>query len=86
MFITTGDNVNPFEADGYAPIDERNGRSAFDAQGTSSNTNDLRGKILRIHPENDGSYTIPEGNLFINEDDGLAEIYVMGTRNPFRIY
>ena len=85
LFITTGDNVNPFEADGYAPIDERNGRSAFDAQGTSSNTNDLRGKILRIHPENDGSYTIPEGNLFINEDDGLAEIYVMGTRNPFRM-
>ncbi|MCO7089445.1 PQQ-dependent sugar dehydrogenase, partial [Pseudomonas aeruginosa] len=29
-----------------------------------ANTNDLRGKILRIHPEADGSYTIPEGNLF----------------------
>ncbi len=85
LFITTGDNVNPFEADGYAPIDERAGRSAFDAQGTSGNTNDLRGKILRIHPENDGTYTIPDGNLFSDPEDGLPEIYVMGTRNPFRM-
>ncbi len=85
LYITTGDNVNPFEADGFAPIDERAGRSAFDAQGTSGNTNDLRGKILRIHPEDDGTYTIPEGNLFANPEDGLPEIYVMGTRNPFRM-
>lgn len=85
LFITTGDNVNPFEADGFAPIDERTGRSAYDAQGTSGNTNDLRGKILRIHPEDDGSYSIPAGNLFSSIDDGLPEIYVMGTRNPFRM-
>ncbi len=85
LFITTGDNTNPFESDGYAPIDERAGRSAFDAQATSGNTNDLRGKILRIHPEDDGSYTIPEGNLFSDSEDGKPEIYVMGTRNPFRM-
>ncbi|RNC84583.1 MAG: carbohydrate-binding protein [Balneola sp.] len=85
LFITTGDNVNPFASDGYTPIDEQSGRSAWDAQGTSANTNDLRGKILRIHPEDDGTYTIPDGNLFANAEDGLPEIYVMGTRNPFRI-
>lgn len=85
LFITTGDNTNPFQADGYAPIDERSGRSAFDAQATSANTNDLRGKILRIHPEVDGSYTIPENNLFADSTQGLPEIYVMGTRNPFRM-
>ena len=61
LYITTGDNVNPFEADGFAPIDERPGRAYFDAQGTSGNTHDLRGKILRIRPQDDGSYTIPEG-------------------------
>lgn len=85
LYITTGDNVNPFEADGFAPIDERAGRAYFDAQGTSGNTQDLRGKILRIRPEEDGSYSIPDGNLFLDDADGLPEIFVMGTRNPFRM-
>jgi cytochrome c len=53
---------------------------------SSPNTNDLRGKILRIHPKPDGSYSIPEGNLF---DPGEAhtrpEIYVMGSRNPYTL-
>ncbi|WP_020529360.1 ThuA domain-containing protein [Flexithrix dorotheae] len=85
LYISTGDNVNPFESDGFAPIDERAGRSAYDAQGTSGNTNDLRGKILRIHPEADGTYTIPQGNLFADKAQGKSEIYVMGVRNPFRM-
>ena len=29
-----------------------------------ANTADLRGGIVRIHPEDDGSYTIPDGNLW----------------------
>ena len=86
LFIATGDNTNPFESDGYAPLDERPNRSAWDAQRTSGNTNDLRGKILRITPQEDGSYTIPNGNLFPPDgSEGLPEIYIMGVRNPFRI-
>ncbi len=85
LFITLGDNTNPFESDGFNPIDERNGRTPFDAQATSANTQDLRGKILRIHPEDDGTYTIPDGNLFTDSNDGMREIFVMGTRNPFRM-
>src|SRR3954470_9932985 len=85
LCLSTGDNSNPF-ASGYAPIDERPGRMPWDAQKSSGNTNDLRGKIIRIHPEPDGTYTIPEGNLF---PPGTAktrpEIYGMGFRNPFRI-
>ncbi len=50
------------------------------------NTNDLRGKILRIHPTAEGGYTIPAGNLFA---PGTAktrpEIYVMGARNPYTL-
>ncbi|MEQ8714251.1 MAG: ThuA domain-containing protein [Cyclobacteriaceae bacterium] len=84
LFISLGDNTNPFESDGYGPIDERINRSAWDAQKSSSNTNDLRGKILRITPQPDGTYTIPEGNLFVDEELGRPEIYVMGCRNPFR--
>lgn len=86
LFLSTGDNTSPFESDGFSPSDERAGRSPFDAQGTSSNTNDLRGKILRIKPQADGSYTIPEGNLFPKgEEKTRPEIYVMGNRNPYRI-
>lgn len=87
LYLSTGDNTNPFGSDGYAPIDERPDRLNFDAQKSSANTNDLRGKIIRIHPEPDGSYTIPAGNLFSNGDPRRTrpEIYVMGCRNPFRI-
>lgn len=85
LFITVGDNTSP-RATLYAPLDERPGREVFNAQRTSANTNDLRGKILRIHPEPDGSYTIPKGNLF---PEGTAqtrpEIYSMGHRQPWRL-
>jgi len=86
LYAAIGDNTDPFDSSGYTPIDERPGRAAWDAQATSGNTNDLRGKILRITPQSDGSYTIPSGNLFA---PGTAktrpEIYAMGMRNPFRV-
>jgi cytochrome c len=88
LLLSTGDDTNPFQSDGYAPIDERAGRNpAFDAQRSAANTNDLRGKILRIHVNADGSYASVEGNLFYGDNDPLTldEIYVMGLRNPFRI-
>ncbi|MVM31656.1 PKD domain-containing protein [Spirosoma sp. HMF4905] len=86
LYLSAGDDTNPFNSDGYAPIDERPGRSGWDARLTSSNTNDLRGKIMRIHPEADGTYTIPEGNLFPKGNPkARPEIYVMGNRNPYRI-
>jgi len=85
LFLSTGDNTNP-HATGYAPIDERPDRGPWDAQKSSANTNDLRGKILRIHPEPDGSYTIPAGNLFPKGmEKTRPEIYTMGHRNPYRI-
>jgi glucose/arabinose dehydrogenase len=87
LLLSTGDDTNPFFSDGYAPIDERpDSNPAFDAQRSSANTNDLRGKILRITPKAGGGYTVPDGNLF---PPGTAktrpEIYAMGLRNPFRI-
>jgi glucose/arabinose dehydrogenase len=87
LYLTTGDDSNPFVSDGYAPIDERTNRNPqFDAQRSSGNTNDLRGKVLRIKPQADGTYTVPSGNLFA---PGTArtrpEIYAMGFRNPFRM-
>lgn len=97
LYLSTGDNTNPFASEGYAPIDESPGRSAWDAQKSSANTNDLRGKILRIKPLPDGTYLCPAGNLFTDKEIHITtpnapgpgidrpEIYVMGCRNPFRI-
>ncbi|TDC32970.1 carbohydrate-binding protein, partial [Micromonospora sp. KC213] len=87
LYLSTGDDSNPFDSAGYSPLDERTNRNpAFDAQRTAANTNDLRGKILRIKVNADGSYSIPAGNMFA---PGTArtrpEIYAMGFRNPFRM-
>jgi cytochrome c len=85
LFLSTGDNTSP-RSTRYAPMDNRPGRGPWDAQKSSANTNDLRGKILRIHPEPDGTYTIPEGNLFAKGTPKTRpEIYIMGGRNPYRI-
>ena len=85
LYLSTGDNTNAEETEGYTPVDERPGRSLADDQATAANTNDLRGKILRIKPLPDGSYKIPKGNLFPEDGKvGRPEIYVMGSRNPFR--
>lgn len=88
LFLTVGNNTGNQQA---AQTDERPDRSSWDDQGHAGNTNDLRGKILRIHPEADGTYTIPEGNLFPKgtEPSDRAktrpEIYSMGHRNAWRI-
>ncbi|MFP4339581.1 MAG: malectin domain-containing carbohydrate-binding protein [Cyclobacteriaceae bacterium] len=85
LYIATGDNAYHTSANaGYTPLDETN--PAKSAEKSSSNTNDLRGKILRIKPEPDGSYSIPEGNLFPNGGNSRPEIYIMGARNPFKIF
>ncbi|GID29614.1 PQQ-dependent sugar dehydrogenase [Paractinoplanes brasiliensis] len=86
LYLSTGDDSNPFFSDGYAPIDERANRNpVFDAQRTSANTNDLRGKVLRIKVGGSGKYTIPKGNLFKpGTPKTRPEIYAMGLRNPFR--
>ncbi|WP_428965349.1 PQQ-dependent sugar dehydrogenase [Micromonospora fluostatini] len=86
LYLSTGDDTNPLASDGYTPIDERPDRNpAYDAQRTSGNTNDLRGKLLRIKVGRDGRYTIPKGNLFApGTPKTRPEIYAMGLRNPFR--
>ncbi len=102
LYIGLADNTNNFFSGtitGYSPRNPAHPDS--DAQRSAANSNDLRGKILRIHPEANGTYTIPAGNLWekINDpsynpnwnaaSDDISkvrhEIYVMGVRHPFRI-
>jgi cytochrome c len=96
LYLSTGDDINPFHSDGYGPMDGQPGREGWDGRHTSSNTNDLRGKVIRIKPRygdrranmpgGTNLYDIPEGNLFpAGNPKARPEIYVMGTRNPYRI-
>ena len=93
LYLSTGDNSTPFDEPkqpfvnhGFAPLDDRPGHEKYDARRTASNSNDLRGKIIRIRVKEDGSYEIPDGNLFSKgQAKTKPEIYVMGNRNPYRI-
>jgi cytochrome c len=95
LYFSAGDNSTPFDEpgvkyvnSGFGPMNDLPGAAhvQYDARRSSGNTNDLRGKIMRIRVKDDGSYEIPDGNLF---PKGTAltrpEIYVMGNRNPYRI-
>jgi len=79
LFMTIGNNTGNTLS---SHTDERAGRHNWDNQRGAANTNDLRGKNLRIHPEDDGTYTIPAGNLFPpGTPNTRPEIYTMGHRN-----
>ena len=99
LFLSVGDNTTPFDetdsttgkaypinAHGYSPVDDRPGFEHYDDRRAAGNSNDLRGKILRIKVNDDGTYTVPTGNLFPKGTPKTRpEIYVMGDRNPYRI-
>ena len=85
LFVSTGDNSTPFTEEGYGPLDLRPESTASDALRSAGNTQDLRGKVLRIIPKESGGYDIPKDNLFSDPKDGRPEIYVMGTRNAYKI-
>ncbi len=93
LYFSAGDNSTPFDEkgtpyvnSGFGPMNDLPGHQQYDARRSSGNTNDLRGKIMRIKINDDATYTIPEGNLFPKGmDKTRPEIYVMGNRNPYRI-
>jgi glucose/arabinose dehydrogenase/cytochrome c551/c552 len=93
LYFSAGDNSTPFDEPGqtyvshsFAPLNSAPGHLQYDAERSAGNSNDLRGKIMRIRVHADGSYEIPAGNLFApGTPKTRPEIYVMGNRNPYRI-
>jgi cytochrome c len=101
LYLSTGDNIN-YNSTGTG-IARAFDESVIhgDPRNTSSNTNDTRGKILRIRPiafpdaqtppiGPGTTYQIPAGNLketwaTAEKEKVRAEIYSMGHRNPFSI-
>jgi glucose/arabinose dehydrogenase/cytochrome c551/c552/type 1 glutamine amidotransferase len=93
LYFSAGDNSTPFDEkgvkyvnSGFAPLNDLPGHEQYDARRSAGNSNDLRGKIMRLKINEDGSYSIPQGNLFpVGTPKTRPEIYVMGDRNPYRI-
>lgn len=94
LYVATGDNSN--WTLNYGSISEADFK--LNALRSAANTNDLRGKVIRIKPkalEDAGAapapgpgqtYDIPAGNLFAAGTEGTRpEIYTMGHRNPFSL-
>ncbi len=64
LYVSAGDNCTPLisqhrqiQAERLCALDDRPGFEQYDARRSSGNTNDLRGKIMRIKVKDDGSYT-----------------------------
>lgn len=96
LLVTTGDDTYPGSP--QTTYGGRNEASDYlNSLRSSGNTNDLRGKVLRIHPlpfpdsETPGmgvgkAYSIPTGNLFpVGTEKTRPEIYTMGHRNPYKV-
>jgi cytochrome c len=95
LFITTGDDVYP-SSDLTKYGGRQEGTKYLNSLATAANTNDLRGKTLRIRPIKfpdsqapaigvDKTYTIPAGNLFPpGTEKTRPEVYTMGHRNPYK--
>ena len=80
LLISVGDNLAPQDVPAIHAED-----AGRDARGTAGNSQELRGKILRITPKPDGTYGIPAGNLFTDAAQGRPEVFAFGVRNPFRV-
>ncbi len=80
----TGDAGNLYICSGDGGNTEDQGPGHIEPGGNAQSTQTLLGKILRIHVEDDGSYTIPPDNPFFGSQTEKQEIFAYGLRNPFR--
>ena len=78
-----------FGPDGFLYISLGDGGSGGDPQGNGQSLKTLLGKIVRIDIDqetDDRAYEIPPGNPYAGgADAGLAEIWLTGLRNPWRM-
>ncbi|MBA2436515.1 MAG: PQQ-dependent sugar dehydrogenase, partial [Chthoniobacterales bacterium] len=79
-----GDEGNLYICSGDGGGSDDNGMFHLLPDGNALSTQTLLGKILRIHIEDDGTYTIPSDNPFFGSPTEKQEIFCYGLRNPFR--
>jgi hypothetical protein len=79
-----GDDHNLYIATGDGGNSNDQGPGHIEPGGNAQSTQTLLGKLLRIHMEDSGGYTIPPDNPFAGSDTDRQEIFCFGLRNPFR--
>jgi glucose/arabinose dehydrogenase len=80
ILLTVGDDTSPRD-EGWAPRDKRKGREAFNAERTSQNKKDRRGKVLRFNPDG----TVPANNPHVRDKSYDPYVYAMGFRSDYRM-
>jgi glucose/arabinose dehydrogenase len=73
-----------FGPDGYLYIAMGDGGSANDPQGNAQNLSSPLGAILRIDVHDDGTYSSPDSNPFVQKTAADTRIWAWGLRNPWR--
>jgi len=73
-----------FGPDGYLYLAIGDGGSGGDPFNNAQNISTILGKLMRIDPNDDGSYSIPEDNPYAGVEDAREEIWATGLRNPWR--
>jgi len=79
-----GDDHNLYIGLGDGGAGNDRGPGHIEPGGNSQSTQTLLGKLLRIHVEDNGTYTIPPNNPFFGSDTDKQEIFCFGLRNPYR--
>jgi glucose/arabinose dehydrogenase len=79
-----GDEGNLYICSGDGGHFDDKGPGHIEPGGNAQSTQTLLGKILRIHIEDNGTYTIPPNNPFYGSQTDKQEIFTFGLRNPFR--
>jgi hypothetical protein len=80
----TGEANDLYICSGDGGANEDTGFGTVVPNGNAQATTVILGKILRIHIEADGSYTIPPDNPFFGSQTDRQEILSYGMRNPYR--
>ena len=78
------DDHNLYIASGDGGAANDQGPGHIEPGGNAQSTKTLLGKMLRIHIEDNGTYTIPPNNPFFGSPTEKQEIFCFGLRNPFR--
>jgi len=87
LLLSTGDDTSP-RLEGWNPRDKRPGMHAYNADRTSNNPADRRGKLLRMMPDGsvpDGSQRGIAANPHVGDKRYDPYVFAMGFRNPYRI-
>lgn len=86
LTLTVGDDTSP-RVEGYNPRDQRPGFQEYNAERTSQNPADRRGKVLRLMPDGsvpDGSQKGIAPNPYVGKKKFDPYVYAMGFRSNYR--